>query len=67
MSSMYEGLSLVELKKAAKEKGLKNVSVMRKQELLDKLISLEESQKEAKKKKQKKFIRKSQLSDSLIE
>ncbi len=53
MSSMYEGLSLVELKKAAKEKGLKNVSVMRKQELLDKLISLEESQKEAKKEETK--------------
>lgn len=53
MSTMYEGLSLVELKKAAKEKGLKNVSVMRKQELLDKLISLEESQKEAKKEETK--------------
>ena len=36
MSNKYEGLSLVELRKIAKEKGLKNVTIMRKQELIDK-------------------------------
>lgn len=43
MSNMYEGFSLVELRKIAKEKGLKNVTIMRKQELLDKLSLLEEN------------------------
>jgi len=43
MSNMYEGFSLVELRKIAKEKGLKNVTIMRKQELLDKLFSLDEN------------------------
>lgn len=42
MSNMYEGLSLVELRKIAKEKGLKNVTIMRKQELIDKLSAIDE-------------------------
>lgn len=42
MSNMYEGLSLVELRKIAKEKGLKNVTIIRKQELIDKLSSIDE-------------------------
>lgn len=42
MSNIYEGLSLVELRKIAKEKGLKNVTIMRKQELIDKLSSIDE-------------------------
>lgn len=41
MSNMYEGFSLVELRKIAKEKGLKNVTIMRKQELIDKLSAIE--------------------------
>lgn len=42
MSNMYEGLSLVELRKIAKEKCLKNVTIMRKQELIDKLSAIDE-------------------------
>jgi transcription termination factor Rho len=37
MSTEYEKMSLVELKAAAKEKGLKNVSTLRKQGLIDRL------------------------------
>ncbi|SFR84447.1 transcription termination factor Rho [Anaeromicropila populeti] len=44
MSNKYEGISLVELRKIAKENGLKNVSIMRKQELIDKLLLLDEGQ-----------------------
>ena len=49
MSNMYEGLSLVELRKIAKEKGLKNVTIMRKQELIDKLSEIEQSEQTQKK------------------
>ncbi|SES76776.1 transcription termination factor Rho [[Clostridium] polysaccharolyticum] len=48
MSNIYEGLSLVELRKIAKEKGLKNVTIMRKQELIDKLSMIEQPNKEEK-------------------
>ena len=50
----YEKMSLSELKEAAKEKGLKNVSSMRKQELIDILISVEKKMEELKAKKQSK-------------
>ncbi len=49
MSNMYEGLSLVELRKIAKEKGLKNVTIMRKQELIDKLCEIEQPEQVQKK------------------
>ena len=39
MSSMYETMPLTELRQIAKEKGLKNVSTLRKQELIDALQS----------------------------
>ncbi|MFA9465351.1 MAG: transcription termination factor Rho [Velocimicrobium sp.] len=43
MSSNYETLSLTELKVIAKEKGLKNVSALRKQELIGQLQGIEET------------------------
>lgn len=42
MSSNYESLSLTELRVIAKEKGLKNISTLRKQELLEKLLGMED-------------------------
>ena len=42
MSSNYESLSLTELKVIAKEKGLKNISTFRKQELIEQLQGIEE-------------------------
>lgn len=41
MENNYEKMSLAELKAVAKERGLKNVSIMRKQELIDTLYVLE--------------------------
>ncbi|MDO5294443.1 MAG: transcription termination factor Rho [bacterium] len=41
MSKQYETMSLASLKEIAKEKGLKNVSALRKQELIDKLVSFD--------------------------
>lgn len=38
MNKQYETMSLAALKETAKEKGLKNISSLRKQELIDKLI-----------------------------
>lgn len=49
MSNKYEGLSLVELRKIAKEKGLKNVTIMRKQELIDKLYTIDQPEQAQKK------------------
>ena len=46
----YEEMSLAELKEAAKARGLKSVSTMRKQELVDILISVEKKMEELKKK-----------------
>ena len=46
----YEGMSLVELKSIAKERGLKSVSTMRKQELIDVLISVDRKLEELKQK-----------------
>ena len=46
----YEGMSLADLKSIAKERGLKNISTMRKQELIDVLNSVERKQEELKKK-----------------
>ena len=56
MSNMYEGLSLVELRKIAKEKGLKNVTIMRKQELIDKLSAIEVPEQTEKKETQENSI-----------
>jgi len=50
----FEKMSLSELKEIAKEKGLKSVSTMRKQELIDILVSVERKMEELKKKKQSK-------------
>ena len=52
----FEKMSLSDLKKIAKEKGLKSVSTMRKQELVDVLISVERKMEELKKKKQNKSV-----------
>lgn len=41
MTNNYENMSLVDLKQIAKERGLKNISTLRKQELVDRLISFE--------------------------
>ena len=48
----FESMSLAELKEAAKEKGLKNTSSMRKQELIDILTSVERKMEELKAKKE---------------
>ena len=42
MNNKYEEMSLVELKAVAKEKGLKNISTLRKHELVEQLIASEE-------------------------
>ncbi len=42
MSSNYETLSLTELKVIAKEKGVKNISALRKQELIEELQGIED-------------------------
>lgn len=42
MANKYEDMSLALLKEAAKAKGLKNISVMRKQDLIDALSKMEE-------------------------
>lgn len=44
MSNLYETKSLSELRELAKEKGLKSISALRKQELMDALIALENGQ-----------------------
>lgn len=41
MSNQFEAMSLANLREVAKEKGLKNITVMRKQELIDALVALE--------------------------
>ena len=46
----YESMSLVELKSIAKERGLKSVSTMRKQELIDVLMSVDRKLEELKQK-----------------
>ena len=38
MNNQYDEMSLVKLKEIAKEKGLKNISALRKQDLIDKLV-----------------------------
>ena len=43
MNSKYEEMSLAELKAVAKEKGLKNISALRKHELMEQLMVAEES------------------------
>ncbi|MDK2808830.1 MAG: transcription termination factor Rho [Clostridiales bacterium] len=53
MSSNYDSLSLTELKVIAKEKGLKNISVLRKQELIEALLDLEQKTTEKKEDKAK--------------
>ena len=50
----YDKMSLVELKEIAKQKGLKSVSSMRKQELVDILVSVDKKLEELKKKKTQK-------------
>jgi transcription termination factor Rho len=52
----FESMSLAELKEAAKEKGLKNTSSMRKQELIDILTSVERKMEELKAKKTEKKL-----------
>ena len=42
MNSKYEEMSLAELKAVAKEKGLKNISALRKHELMEQLMATEE-------------------------
>ena len=42
MNNKYEDMSLAELKAVAKEKGLKNISTLRKQELMELLVEAEE-------------------------
>ena len=42
MNSKYEEMSLAELKAVAKEKGLKNISALRKHELMEQLMAAEE-------------------------
>ena len=42
MNSKYEEMSLAELKAVAKEKGLKNISALRKHELMEQLMASEE-------------------------
>ncbi|MEG1742123.1 MAG: transcription termination factor Rho, partial [Acetivibrio sp.] len=42
MNNQYEALSLADLKTIAKEKGLKNISAMRKQEVVEALLEIEE-------------------------
>src|SRR5690348_17199363 len=49
MNHDYEALSLAELKVIAKDKGIKNISVLRKKELVEQLQNLE---KEAEKKEE---------------
>lgn len=44
----YNDLSITELREMAKEKGIKNISKMKKQELIDNLLSLEEISTDAK-------------------
>lgn len=41
MNKQYEAMSLVSLKEIAKDKGLKNISSLRKQELIDKLVAFD--------------------------
>ncbi len=41
MNNKYEEMSLVDLKAMAKEKGLKNISALRKHELIEQLVALE--------------------------
>lgn len=48
MNSMYEKMSLIQLKTVAKEKGIKNFSTMRKQELVAALSSQEAPETQAK-------------------
>lgn len=52
MSSMYETMPLSELRQIAKEKGLKNVSALRKQELID-VLQAEEKPKQPEQPEQK--------------
>ncbi len=58
---MYNNLQLAELRKIAKEKGLKNITKLKKDELIELLDSLEEGEKENKKSEQK--IEGSQIED----
>ena len=52
MSQEYEGMSLAELKAAAKELGLKNISAMKKQELLETLLKTQASSEVSKDRKE---------------
>lgn len=45
MSSQFESMSLAKLREIAKEKGLKNLTIMRKQEVIDALNNLVEEEK----------------------
>ena len=45
MSNQYESMSLAKLREIAKEKGLKNITIMRKQEVIDALNTLVEEEK----------------------
>lgn len=45
MSNQYESMSLAKLREIAKEKGLKNITIMRKQEVIDALNNLVEEEK----------------------
>ncbi|MEG2439949.1 MAG: transcription termination factor Rho [Acetivibrio sp.] len=44
MNNQYEALSLTDLKVIAKEKGLKNISAMRKQEVVEALLEIEKKE-----------------------
>ncbi len=56
MSIKYEEMSLAQLRAEAKEKGLKSISTLRKHELVEQLIAMEEKRTQAEKKEVKEKI-----------